>query len=54
MIRGSLRGVKEWTEPQLTNFDSELIYNFAFSRDGRLAMSRGHQVSDVVLINSVK
>lgn len=50
-----------WVQPiaggpprQLTNFDSELIYNFAFSRDGRLAMSRGHQVSDVVLISSVK
>jgi hypothetical protein len=39
---------------QLTNFDSGLIYNFAFSPDGRLAMSRGHQVSDVVLISSVK
>ncbi len=50
-----------WVQPvaggpprQLTNFDSDLIYNFAFSRDGRLAMSRGHQVSDVVLISSAK
>jgi len=50
-----------WVQPidggpprQLTSFDSELIYNFAFSRDGRLAMSRGHQVNDVVLISSVK
>lgn len=49
-----------WLQPiaggpprQLTKFDSEVIYNFAFSREGRLAMSRGHQVSDVVLINSV-
>lgn len=50
-----------WVQPvaagpprQLTSFDSDLIYNFAFSPDGRLAISRGHQVSDVVLISSVR
>lgn len=49
-----------WLQPangdpprQLTNFDSEVIYCFALSRDGRLALSRGHETSDVVLISSV-
>lgn len=38
---------------QLTNFDSNLIFNFAISADGRLAVARGHDSSDVVLISSV-
>lgn len=49
-----------WVQPidggaprQVTSFDSQLIYNFAISRDGRLAMSRGRQTNDVVLISSV-
>lgn len=37
---------------QLTNFDSNLIFNFAISADGRLALARGHDSSDVVLISS--
>jgi eukaryotic-like serine/threonine-protein kinase len=47
-----------WSQPlegaskQLTNFDTEQIYNFAFSSDGRLAVTRGHESSDVVLIQS--
>lgn len=39
---------------QLTNFASDLIFNFSISRNGRLALSRGRQVSDVLLISSVK
>lgn len=37
---------------QLTHFDSNLIFNFAISRDGRLALTRGTEKSDVVLISS--
>ncbi len=37
---------------QLTNFDANLIFNFAISRDGRLALTRGNERSDVVLISS--
>ena len=48
-----------WAQPisgtpakQLTNFTSEHIFWFAFSRDGKqLALSRGTQTSDVILIN---
>ena len=50
-----------WLQPingdpprQLTNFDSQLIYSFAFSRNGRLAVTRGQEISDVVLISSVQ
>ncbi|HXI62289.1 MAG TPA: hypothetical protein VNF70_06240, partial [Pyrinomonadaceae bacterium] len=40
-------------EPQqITNFDSNLIFHFAISADGRLALARGHDSSDVVLISS--
>jgi Tol biopolymer transport system component len=38
---------------QLTNFSDETIYNFALAADGRLALSRGHEISDVVLISAV-
>jgi eukaryotic-like serine/threonine-protein kinase len=48
-----LQPFPEGTPRQLTNFDSEQIYNFAFSSDGRLAVTRGHESSDVVLIRSV-
>jgi TolB protein len=48
-----------WLQPlaggpsrQLTFFDSELIFNFAIARDGRLALTRGHEVNDLVLISS--
>jgi len=37
---------------QITNFDSNLIFNFAISADGRLALAHGHDSSDVVLISS--
>jgi Tol biopolymer transport system component/predicted Ser/Thr protein kinase len=40
---------------QLTEFTSGLIFNFAWSRDGRrLALSRGNKVSDVVMISNLK
>jgi eukaryotic-like serine/threonine-protein kinase len=49
-----------WLQPidgsparQLTNFSDEKIYNFALAADGRLALSRGHEISDVVLISAV-
>jgi len=51
-----------WTIPldggqpvQLTDFKSEHIFTYAFSRDGRqLAMARGSETSDVVLISDVR
>ncbi len=51
-----------WVQPvdgslpkQLTNFTSDLIFWFDFSRDGKqLALSRGTQTSDVVLISDFK
>jgi serine/threonine protein kinase len=40
---------------QLTNFKSEFIRNYAFSRDGRrLAVSRGLELSDIVLIKDFR
>ena len=42
-------------EPKrITNFDADLIFNFAISTDGRLALTRGNERSDVVLISSTK
>jgi eukaryotic-like serine/threonine-protein kinase len=38
----------------LTNFDSQRIFNYAWSKDGKLAMSRGSDSSDVILISSEK
>jgi len=35
---------------QLTHFKSGSIFRFGLSRDGRLALARGSQSSDVVLI----
>jgi TolB protein len=51
-----------WAQPvdgsppkQLTNFASERIFGFDFSRDGKqVALSRGTQTSDVVLISDFK
>jgi len=48
-----------WRQPldggqptQLTNFPSDRIFNFAYSRDGaRIAFARGSQTSDAVLIS---
>jgi hypothetical protein len=40
---------------QLTNFTSDLIFWFAFSRDGKqVALSRGSRTSDVVLISNLQ
>ena len=51
-----------WLQPldgspgrQITNFQSERIYDFHWSRDGKqLALVRGHTDSDVVLIRSTQ
>jgi len=51
-----------WAQPidgsapkQLTNFASERIFTFDFSRDGKqIALSRGTMTSDVVLISNFK
>ena len=51
-----------WRQPldggkpeQITNFKSDLIFNFAYSLDGRrLALSRGSQSGDAVLISNLK
>ena len=59
----TLSGVSNlWRQPldgsapkQITNFKSDLIYNFAYSRDGRdLALSRGIHTRDAVLISEAK
>ncbi|MGH9874434.1 MAG: protein kinase domain-containing protein, partial [Pyrinomonadaceae bacterium] len=59
----TLSGVSNlWRQPldgnapkQITNFKSDLIYNFAYSQDGRtLAFSRGSHTRDAVLISEVK
>lgn len=51
-----------WTQPfdggppkQITDFEDQRIFNFAWSRDGKqLALSRGTVNSDVVLISGFK
>jgi len=50
-----------WNQPvsggppkQLTNFKSEEIFNFAWSRDGRLVLSRGTEPHDVVMISNFR
>jgi len=51
-----------WAQPidgsaarQLTNFTSDLIFAFDFSRDAKqLALSRGRRTSDVILISNFK
>ena len=50
-----------WLQPlaggaprQLTNFKSELIFSFDWSRDRQLACSRGIATSDVVIISNIK
>ncbi|MFS8086178.1 MAG: hypothetical protein ACMG6H_11165 [Acidobacteriota bacterium] len=51
-----------WSQPidggppkQLTDFKSDLIFRFDWSRDGKwLAVARGNISSDVVLINDLK
>ena len=39
---------------QLTNFKTDQIFWFDFSRDGKLAVSRGKQTSDVILIKDFR
>jgi len=51
-----------WSQPidgspprQLTAFDSNVIYSFDLSRDGKqLAIARGNENSDVILIANDK
>ena len=51
-----------WMQPlaggppkQLTDFKSDMIFHFDWSRDGKqLALSRGIFTSDVILLNNVK
>ena len=51
-----------WRQPldggpakQITDFKSDLIYNFAYARDGKtLAFARGSNTRDAVLITDVK
>jgi len=50
-----------WIQPldgglarQLTNFTSENIFSFAWSRSGKLAISRGVETGDVVLISDFR
>jgi Tol biopolymer transport system component len=59
IVKSEQKGVGNlWSQPidgsapkQITNFTSDLISNFALSRDGkRLAISRGNNSLDVVLI----
>ncbi|HXU36005.1 MAG TPA: protein kinase [Blastocatellia bacterium] len=42
------------TPVQLTNFKSDLMFSWDWSRDGRLACARGAQTSDVVLISDFR
>jgi Tol biopolymer transport system component len=59
----TLNGVSNlWSQPldggaprQLTDFNSDLIYNFSYSRDGKqLALARGNTSRDVVMISEAK
>lgn len=50
-----------WSQPldggppkQLTHFDSNQIFSFAWSRDNRLALSRGVETRDVVLLRNFR
>ena len=51
-----------WAQPlaggpprQLTNFTSDLIFSYAWSRDGKqLALARGNVTSDVVLLSNFR
>ena len=58
----SNRGIDNiWLQPidggpakQLTQFDSNKIFSFARSREGRLAISRGFETRDVVLLSNFR
>ena len=52
---GCKRNVDGGPPKQLTNFTSDQIFGFDISRDGKqLALARGTQASDVVLISDFK
>jgi len=60
---GTSKGISNiWSQPldggppkQITHFTSGLTFNFAWSQDGKqLALSRGSQTSDVVLIRNFR
>jgi len=52
---GTRLGLDGGPSKQLTNFKSDLIFSFAWSRDGRqLALARGSVTKDVVLISSLR
>jgi Tol biopolymer transport system component len=56
----SPKGVSNiWAQPlaggpakQITHFNSDLIFNFAWSKAGNLALSRGNETKDAVLIKN--
>ena len=57
--RGGISNI--WSQPidgspprPVTDFHGGEIYSFAWSRDGNLAISRGMQTSDLVLISDVR
>jgi Tol biopolymer transport system component/serine/threonine protein kinase len=57
--RGGVQNI--WSQPidggapkQLTDFKADQIFYFNWSRDGRLAISRGLMINDVVLISDSK
>jgi len=39
---------------QLTNFDSDQIFSFVWSRGGQLALSRGVETRDVILLTNFR
>ena len=62
VARGNANGIHNiWSAPtdgkpprQITSFDSAQIFAFDVAPDGRLAMSRGRPISDVVMIKNVR
>jgi Tol biopolymer transport system component len=39
---------------KLTDFSSEQVYSFDVSPDNRLVVSRGHEMTDLVLLENVR
>jgi sugar lactone lactonase YvrE len=62
VVRGNVNAIHNiWSAPtdgkpprQITSFDSAQIFAFDVAPDGRLAMSRGRPLSDVVMIKNVR
>jgi eukaryotic-like serine/threonine-protein kinase len=60
LTRGGVTNI--WRQPvtggppkQITNFTSGIIFDFAWSRDGKqLAMARGSRSSDIILISNIR